>query len=77
MARRSWTSCSAGAASSGVSELTVWALSSENLAREGDELEALLEILAGKLAALSAAPGRASASDPRVRSGRDAPLAVG
>jgi len=48
----------------GVSELTVWALSSENLAREGDELEALLEILAGKLAALSERRGGPA---PRIR----------
>jgi short-chain Z-isoprenyl diphosphate synthase len=37
----------------GIGELTVWALSSENLSREGDELRALLEILSEKLSALS------------------------
>jgi short-chain Z-isoprenyl diphosphate synthase len=37
----------------GIGELTVWALSSENLSREGEELGALLEILSDKLSALS------------------------
>src|SRR5581483_1368578 len=37
----------------GIGELTVWALSGENLARAGDELGALLEILSEKLSALS------------------------
>jgi short-chain Z-isoprenyl diphosphate synthase len=38
----------------GIGELTVWALSSENLERAGDELGALLGILEEKLSALSA-----------------------
>jgi short-chain Z-isoprenyl diphosphate synthase len=42
----------------GVRELTVWALSTENLSRDGDELAALLEILAQKLSALSDPAGR-------------------
>src|SRR5206468_10407365 len=37
----------------GIGELTVWALSGENLSRQGDELGALLEILADGLSALS------------------------
>jgi short-chain Z-isoprenyl diphosphate synthase len=37
----------------GIGELTVWALSGENLAREPDELQALLAVLAEKLAELS------------------------
>jgi short-chain Z-isoprenyl diphosphate synthase len=37
----------------GIGELTVWALSGENLARASDELAALLEILSDKLSALS------------------------
>jgi short-chain Z-isoprenyl diphosphate synthase len=37
----------------GIGELTVWALSGENLARAGDELGALLGILDEKLSALS------------------------
>jgi short-chain Z-isoprenyl diphosphate synthase len=41
----------------GIGELTVWALSSENLARQPDELEALLEVVAGKLTALSKGQG--------------------
>jgi len=37
----------------GIAELTVWALSTENLSRASDELAALLEILSKELAALS------------------------
>src|SRR5579862_6853850 len=37
----------------GIGELTVWALSRENLARAGDELGALLAILVDKLSALA------------------------
>jgi short-chain Z-isoprenyl diphosphate synthase len=37
----------------GIAELTVWALSGENLARAGDELGALLAILSDTLSALS------------------------
>jgi short-chain Z-isoprenyl diphosphate synthase len=37
----------------GVSELTVWALSSENLSRAGDEVAALVEVLVQKLDALA------------------------
>jgi len=37
----------------GIAELTVWALSSENLSRPRDELDELVEILARKLAALA------------------------
>src|SRR5579862_6769124 len=37
----------------GIAELTVWALSGENLSRAGRELEALLAILSDKLSALS------------------------
>jgi short-chain Z-isoprenyl diphosphate synthase len=39
-----------------IPELTVWALSSENLSRGSDELAALIEILARKLTALSEPP---------------------
>jgi short-chain Z-isoprenyl diphosphate synthase len=48
----------------GIAELTVWALSSENLAREPAELEALLEVVAGKLAAL---PGGRRSAGVRIR----------
>jgi short-chain Z-isoprenyl diphosphate synthase len=41
----------------GVSELTVWALSSENLSRDDNELRALLEIVDEKLLTLSEHPG--------------------
>ena len=41
----------------GVREVTLWALSGENLSRPGRELEALLDVVADKLIAL-AAPGR-------------------
>ncbi len=37
----------------GIAELTVWALSTENLARPGDELAALTQILADELGALA------------------------
>lgn len=48
----------------GIGELTVWALSTENLSREGDELRALLEILSQKLSALSE---RARRGEPAIR----------
>ncbi len=48
----------------GIGELTVWALSTENLSREGDELQALLEILSQKLSTL---PDRARRSGPAIR----------
>jgi short-chain Z-isoprenyl diphosphate synthase len=41
----------------GVAEVTVWALSGENLARDGAELEALLGIVGDKLEGLAALPG--------------------
>ena len=50
----------------GNDELTVWALSSENLARASDELAALLEILSEKLSALSER-GRRHGSGIRIR----------
>ena len=46
----------------GVGEVTIWALSGENLGRGGPELDALLEVVAAKLDALThraARPGRA------------------
>ena len=48
----------------GIGEVTVWALSNENLARSEAELSALHEILADKLAALSE---RAHGHAPRMR----------
>jgi short-chain Z-isoprenyl diphosphate synthase len=48
----------------GIGELTVWALSTENLSREGDELHALLEILSQKLSTLS---DRARGNGPAIR----------
>jgi len=42
----------------GVSEVTLWALSSENLTRASRELEALLEVVARKLDALADRAGR-------------------
>jgi short-chain Z-isoprenyl diphosphate synthase len=42
----------------GVSELTVWALSGENLARPSDELRGLLDVVAAKLDALAERAGR-------------------
>ena len=58
----------------GIGELTVWALSTENLSREGDELHALFEILSQKLSTLSDhARGNGPAiSDSRLRPGRGA-----
>jgi len=41
----------------GVGEVTVWALSRENLSRDSDELRALLEIVSEKLLMLSERPG--------------------
>jgi short-chain Z-isoprenyl diphosphate synthase len=48
----------------GISELTVWALSTENLSRAEDEVAVLLEVLSEGLAAL---PLRAGESGPGVR----------
>jgi short-chain Z-isoprenyl diphosphate synthase len=41
----------------GVGEVTVWALSGENLSRDGDEVRALLKIVSEKLLVLSERPG--------------------
>jgi short-chain Z-isoprenyl diphosphate synthase len=50
----------------GIAEVTVWALSTENLGRSSGELTALTEIVAQKLAAL-AEPSRAAEDAVRVR----------
>ena len=49
----------------GIGELTVWALSTENLSREDAELGALLEILCQRLPALGEHSG--SGAPPRIR----------
>ena len=47
------SSCSDGARDLGIAELTVWALSNENLSRRRRRARALLDIIAQELAVLS------------------------